>query len=124
VTIGGGRKSNLEHFHYCNLFQIFTDFELFQRFQLKAVLTDLCSISLIATIFPNRPELLFGKGVLHGNLKSLNCHLYNMHNLSPNIQEVMQFPIWLSVKQILHNSSVWNLCCIALFGPLKKYFQT
>jgi hypothetical protein len=38
-------------FHYCNFFQIYTDFELIRRFQIKADLTDLCSNRLIATFF-------------------------------------------------------------------------
>jgi hypothetical protein len=40
-------------FHYCNIFQISTDFEIFKRFPVKAALTNLCSIRLIATNFPN-----------------------------------------------------------------------
>jgi hypothetical protein len=31
----GGKKSNLEHLSVLQLFQIFTDFELFKRFQAK-----------------------------------------------------------------------------------------
>jgi hypothetical protein len=42
--------------------------------------------------------------VLHGDLQSFHYHMVDMHKLSPKIQEVMEFPIWLSVKQILQNS--------------------
>jgi hypothetical protein len=45
-----------------------------------------------------------------------------MHPKSPKIQEDMAFPKWPSVKQKLQKSSVWKLCCIALFEPLKQMF--
>jgi hypothetical protein len=48
------------------------DFELIKRFQVKAGLIDLCSYSLIATLFPNRPELNFGQGVIHSDLQTLH----------------------------------------------------
>jgi hypothetical protein len=67
-------------------------------------LTDLCSIRLIAPIFPNRPELLFGDGVLHGDPKCFRYHMVGMHKLSPKIQEVIEFEKWLIVKLILEKS--------------------
>jgi hypothetical protein len=54
--------------HYCNFFQIFTDFELFKRFEVKLSLTNLWSIKVLATAFANQPELKFGQGVLHSAL--------------------------------------------------------
>jgi hypothetical protein len=75
------------------------DFKLFQRFQVKLDLTKLWSIKLIATAIANPPELNFGQGVLHGALRTLHYDLIDMHKLTPNIQEVIAFPNWLSVKQ-------------------------
>jgi hypothetical protein len=54
-------------FQYCNFFQIFTDFELFQRFRVKSSLTELWSISLVATAIETSPELKCGQGVLHAH---------------------------------------------------------
>jgi hypothetical protein len=93
------------------------DFELFERFQVKAGLTDLCSYRLIVTLIPNRPELHFGQGVLHGHLQSLNYHLVKMHKLTRKIQEVIEFQRWLIVKLIVDKiclktglySSIWTL---------------
>jgi hypothetical protein len=59
-------------FIYCNFFQFSTNFELFKRFQIKAGLTYLCSYRLIATLFPNQPEVQFEQGVLYGDLQSLH----------------------------------------------------
>jgi hypothetical protein len=81
-------------------------------------LTDLCSFRLIITLFPNLPEHLFEQGVLHGDLQSFHYHLVNMNKLSSNIEEVIEFPIYLIVKLILKKilksgnwlySSVWTL---------------
>jgi hypothetical protein len=55
-------------FQYYNFFQFFTDFELFQRFRVKSSLTELWSISLVATAIETSPELKCGQGVLHGAL--------------------------------------------------------
>jgi hypothetical protein len=104
-------------FHYGHIFQISTDFEIFKIFQVKTGLTDLCSIRLIATIFSNRLELLFGQGVLHGALQTLHYNQLYIHQISPKIQEDMEFPRWPSVKQNLQKislesvlySSVWTL---------------
>jgi hypothetical protein len=63
--------------------------------------------------------LELGQGVFHCVLKSLCYNLADMHKLPPNIQEVMAFPKWLSVKKNLRKV-VWNMCCIALFGPSKQ----
>jgi hypothetical protein len=48
-------------------------------------LTDLCLNRLIATIVPNRSELHFGQGVLHGDLQSMHYHLVDMLKISPKI---------------------------------------
>jgi hypothetical protein len=55
-------------FQYYNSFQILTDFELFQRFRVKSSLTELWSISLVATAIETSPELKCEQGVLHGSL--------------------------------------------------------
>jgi hypothetical protein len=62
-------------------------------------LAKLWSIKLIATAIENPPELNFGRGVLHGSLQTLHYDLIEMHKLTPNIQEFIAFPNWLSVKQ-------------------------
>jgi hypothetical protein len=59
-------------FQCCNFFQFSTDFELFQRFQVKLDLTKLLSIMLIATAIANPPELNFGRAVLHGALQTMH----------------------------------------------------
>jgi hypothetical protein len=82
----------LEHFFYCNFFQISTNFEIFNRFQVKSSLTELWSIKLVATAIANSPELNFGLGVLHGTLKIFHYDLIDMHKLTPNIKEVISFP--------------------------------
>jgi hypothetical protein len=63
----------------------------------------LCSISLVATGIANPPKLNFGRGVLHGALKTLHYDLIDMYKLTLNIQEVIAFTMWLSDKQILRN---------------------
>jgi hypothetical protein len=84
--------------HYCNFFQIFTDFELFKRFEVKLGLTNLWSIKVLATAFANQPELHFGQGSLQGDLKTLYYHLVDMHKLTLQIQIVMAFQSWLLAK--------------------------
>jgi hypothetical protein len=55
-------------FHDYNFLRFSTNFELFQRFQVKLDLTKLCSISLVATAIETSPQLNCGQGVLHGAL--------------------------------------------------------
>jgi hypothetical protein len=86
-------------------------------------LTKLCSISLVATALTNSPELNCGQGVLHGALQTLNYDLIDMHKLTPKIQEVIAFTMWLTDKQIQQKrAKVWNLGYIAIFGPLEQLF--
>jgi hypothetical protein len=108
--------------NFCNyiFLRFSTNFKLFQRFQVKLDLTKLWSIKLMATAIENSPEFNFGRGVLHGALQTLHYNLIDMHKLTPNIQEVIAFPNWLSVEQKSVEIAVWNLCCIALFRPLKQ----
>jgi hypothetical protein len=40
-----------------------------------------------------------GQGVLHCDLQGFHYKLVDIHKLNPNIQEVMAFSNWLSVKQ-------------------------
>jgi hypothetical protein len=49
----------------------------------------------------NPPELKHGQGILHGGLYPLHSDLVNMHNLTPTVQEVMEFQRGLNVKLIL-----------------------
>jgi hypothetical protein len=78
---------------------------------------------LIATIFPNQSELLFGQGVLHGDLQCSHYQLVYIHKLTPKIKEVMEFQKWLIVKLISGKSPSLETRCIALFGPLKQIFS-
>jgi hypothetical protein len=64
-------------------------------------LTELWSDMLIATLLANPPELHFGQEVLHGDLQYLHYDWFDMHNLSPQIGEVIEFQRTLSVKQFL-----------------------
>jgi hypothetical protein len=92
-------------------------------------LTDLCSYRLIVTLFPNRSEIQFVQGVQHGDLKSFHYKMVGMNKLTPNIQEVMAFPNWLSVKQnlqkllslgsVLHRP-IWTLETKTFLAP--KFF--
>jgi hypothetical protein len=107
-------------FYYLNFFQISTDFELFKRFPVKVGLTKLCSHRLIATLIANPSELYFGQEVVHGDPQCLHYYLVDVHRLSPQIDEVMEFPKRLNVKQILKKLSICKLGCIALFGPFKQ----
>jgi hypothetical protein len=117
-------------FCYCNFFQISTDFEIFNKFQVKSSLTELWSIKLVATAIETPPELNFGQGVFHCALKTLNYDLIDMHKLTPKIQEVIAFTKWLSDKQIqrkcaslesgLH-SRVWTLGTIV--SPAPNFIQ-
>jgi hypothetical protein len=66
----------------------------------------LCSHSLIASPIANPLKLHFGQEVLHGDLQCLNYDLVDIHKLSPKIDEVMEFPRKLNVKQILENLQV------------------
>jgi hypothetical protein len=86
------------NFHYCNLFQISTDFEIFKRFRVKASLTEMCSYRLIATLLVNPLELHFG-GVLHGDTQCLYYHLADMHTQYPKIEEDIEFSKVLNIKQ-------------------------
>jgi hypothetical protein len=52
-------------------------------------------IGITATILSG---LELGEGVFHCFLYSLCYNIADMHKLTPNIQEVMSFPKWLSVK--------------------------
>jgi hypothetical protein len=111
---------------YCKFFQISTDFEIFNRFQVKSSLTELWSIKLVATAITNPTELNFGLGVLHGALQTLHYNLIDMHKLTPKIQEVIAFTMWLSDKQIQRKcgclesglySHIWTLRTIVFSAP-------
>jgi hypothetical protein len=54
--------------------------------------TELCSHKLIATLIVNPLELHFEQEVLHGDLKCLQYDFVDMYKLSPQINEVMEFP--------------------------------
>jgi hypothetical protein len=56
--------------------------------------------------------LNFGRGALHGGLQTLHYNLIDMHKLTPNIQEVMSFPKWLSVKQKSAETAKSEVCAV------------
>jgi hypothetical protein len=61
--------------------------------------------------------------VLHCGLQGLDYDLGDLHTPYPKIKEDMEFTKVLIVKQNLEDSfEVWELNCIALFGPLKQIF--
>jgi hypothetical protein len=53
----------------------------------------------------NSLELHFGHEVLHSDLQILHYDLVDMHMLSPQIDEVIEFPGRLNVKQNWRNFS-------------------
>jgi hypothetical protein len=75
-------------------------------------LTKLWSIKLIATAIANPPKLNFGRGVLHGALQTLHYDIIDIPKLTPNIQEVIAFPIWLSVKQKSAETVKSGICAV------------
>jgi hypothetical protein len=70
--------------------------------------------------------LELGQGVVHCGPQSFNHNMINMHNLTPNILDVISFSNWLSVKQNyaetaslesgLH-SHIWTLGTNAFLAP-------
>ncbi len=83
-------------------------------------MTELWSIKLVATAIETPPELNFGQGVFHCIPKPLCYNLDYMNKLTPNIQEVIAFLNWLSVKQKFAETAKSGMCCIAIFGPLEQ----
>jgi hypothetical protein len=73
----------------------------------------------------NPPEIKLEQGVLHGGLYPLHSDLFDMHNLTPTVEEVMEFQRGLNVKLTLKNfvslkisflSSIWTIE-INIFQP-------
>jgi hypothetical protein len=88
-------------------------------------LTKLWSIKLIATAIANPPELNFGRRVLYGALQTLHYDLIDMHKITPNIQEVVAFAIWLSVKQKSTESAKTGICAaLPYLDPQNKCFPS
>jgi hypothetical protein len=94
-------------------------------------LTKLCSTSLVATAIENSPELNCGQVVLHGAVQTFHSDHIDMHKLTPKIQEVIAFTMWLTDKQIsaknvpslksgLH-SYLWTLGTIV--SPAQNFMQ-
>jgi hypothetical protein len=65
----------------------------------------LCPHRLIATSIANPPNLYFGHEVLHGDLQCLHYELVDICRLSPQTDEVMEFPRTLNVEQIVEKIS-------------------
>jgi hypothetical protein len=76
--------------------------------------------------------LELGQEVFDCVLKSLYYNLVDMHKLTPNIQEVMTFPNWLSVKQNMRKlclesvlySPIWILETNSFLVPIFFYICT
>jgi hypothetical protein len=84
----------------------------------------LCSVSLVATAIANPPELNFVRGVFHGALQTLHYDINDMHNPTPNIQEVIVFTKWLSDKQILPKSESEVYAVWPHLDPRNKCFPS
>jgi hypothetical protein len=63
---------------------------------------------LMVTSNTNPPELKLRQGVLHGGLYPLHSDLVDMHNLTPNVKEVMEFQGGINVKLIPKNFKSGN----------------
>jgi hypothetical protein len=61
--------------------------------------------------------------VLHGALQTMDYDFIDMHKLTPKIQEVIAFTMWLIDKQTVKMCQVWNLGYIVIFGPLEQLFR-
>jgi hypothetical protein len=61
-------------------------------------LNELWSDRLIEILIPNAPELHFEQGLLHGDLQRLDYDLGDMHILTPQIKEDIEFKIGINVK--------------------------
>jgi hypothetical protein len=70
-------------FYNLHSFQIFTDFELFQRFRVKVNLTDFCSVSVIEILIAIRPALQSGQEVHPSVVQGLSQHPADMHKKYP-----------------------------------------
>jgi hypothetical protein len=64
-------------------------------------LTQQWSLKLFATAIETPPELNFGPGVFHSDLKTLHYHLEDMHTLYLTNEEDIEFLKVLSAKQCL-----------------------
>jgi hypothetical protein len=58
-------------------------------------------VSMTAKAERKRRRRWLGHGVFHCGLQTICYNYADMHKLTPNIQEVMTFSMWLSVKQNL-----------------------
>jgi hypothetical protein len=61
-------------------------------------LNGLWSDRLIEILTPNAPQLHFGEGLLHGDLKRLDYDLGDRYTLNPKIKENIKILKGLSVK--------------------------
>jgi hypothetical protein len=77
------------------------------------------SLRLMVTSNTNPPELKLGHWALHGGLCPLSSDLVKMHNLTPVVEEVMEFQRGLNVK-LITRAQTWKLVFLAPLGPLKQ----
>jgi hypothetical protein len=64
----------------------------------------LCTQRLIATLIANAPKLHFRQEVIHDDLQYLHYDLVDMHKLSLQIDEVMEFQ-----RRPIVKLNWWNL---------------
>jgi hypothetical protein len=61
-------------------------------------LKELWSDRLFETLVANPSKLHFGQEVLHCNLQGLDYDLGDMHTLTPQIKEDIEFQKWINVQ--------------------------
>jgi hypothetical protein len=84
-------------FPFGNFLKIYTDFELSKYFR-KTDLNELWSDILIEIFIANPSKLHFGQDVIHGYLQRLGYDLGDMHTLTLNIIEDIEFQKGVNVK--------------------------
>jgi hypothetical protein len=83
-------------------------------------LKELCSDRLLEILIVNPSKLHIGQEVLHGYLQRFEYDLGDFHTPCSNGEEDREFIKVLIGKKKLEKNLVWELNCIALFGPLKQ----
>jgi hypothetical protein len=72
-------------------------------------LKELWSDRLIKIFIPNAQEIHFGQGLPHGDLQGLYYDMGDMHILTLNIKEDIEFQRGLIIKLKAGKTPVWKL---------------
>jgi hypothetical protein len=92
----------------------------------KTDMIELWSDRLIEVLIANQSKLHFGQEVLHGDIQRLDYDLGDMHTLTPQIKEDIEFQRGINVKLKPGNfpksgteliSSVWTLKTNTFWSP-------